>query len=62
MYLVFPQWQGAGNLPELADAARRLGELTAEYEWTTLRIDASPLVMKWSVKTTSPRASTPTVN
>ncbi|MFB9994966.1 hypothetical protein ACFFLM_23745 [Deinococcus oregonensis] len=41
MSLLFPQWQGAGDLPALAQGARRLAQLTPDTSWQELPLTAS---------------------
>ncbi|UQN09465.1 arginase family protein [Deinococcus sp. QL22] len=41
MYLLFPQWQGAGHLPALAQGARRLAHLAPDLSWHEVPITAT---------------------
>ncbi|MFB9992064.1 arginase family protein [Deinococcus oregonensis] len=41
MYLLFPQWQGAGDLPALAQGARRLAQLAPERSWQEVPLTVS---------------------
>lgn len=47
MDLLFPQWQGAGDLPSLAAGARRLAELAPDRLWQEVPVDTSgPLALQ----------------
>ncbi|MFB9990832.1 arginase family protein [Deinococcus oregonensis] len=41
MHLLFPQWQGAGDLPALAQGARRLAQLAPDILWQEVPLTAS---------------------
>lgn len=46
MHLLYPQWQGAGNLPALADGARQLARARPDVAWQEVKVDAAaPLTL-----------------
>lgn len=42
MNLLFPQWQGAGNLPALRQGAEQLARARPEANWHPLAVDTGP--------------------